>query len=197
MERSLDSGFSVPPEPWRLRGDVRINQRPVSGGNLAWSNVQVGISTLNATVTAGVTTSFAVTTCPALPVGGVSVIAQNNFTRPGAFFLDQALGIVTTCVGTTLTLTAPALVSSGAGANLEFLQWRQAAHTANDTAGTSWPIATVTDIADLVICNANTVGFGVVDNGVSVGTGGYGAAVSATGSTVRPVFCDGTSWTYH
>lgn len=75
--------------------------------------------------------------------------------------------------------------------------WYPAAQIANDAAGTSWPVATPVVISSLAACSATTVGFGVVINGVAVGTGGYGTAVSATGAATRPVFCDGTSWTYH
>ena len=101
------------------------------------------------------------------------------------------------CTGGVLTLQAASTNDAVNGATLQFLEYRPVAHIANDAAGTSWPVATVTDIADLVACDGSAVGFGVVNNGVAVGTGGYGTAVSATGSSTRPVFCDGTSWTYH
>jgi hypothetical protein len=59
----------------------------------------------------------------------------------------------------------------------------------------------VTDVATLNAnspCNGNHVGLGTVNNGQTAAAAGYNAPVgSTTGSTVRLVFCDGTSWTYH
>lgn len=51
-------------------------------------------------------------------------------------------------------------------------------------------------IASLFPCNSGSRGtFQVVNNGIAAPA--YNAAVSATGTSVRPVFCDGTGFTYH
>jgi hypothetical protein len=196
QERLLDHG-SAPSGLPRLFGDVRLNTRPDLNKNLGWMNTQAFATTLAAAVTAGTTTSVAVAACPspALPAG-TNIAAISNINAP-PILLDQVLGTLASCVGTTLTLNAASTYNSASGTPIQFLQWRPVAPVANDPAGTSFPVAAVTDISDLVACRATTVGFGVVNNGVAVGTAGYGTAVSAAGSSTRPVFCDGTSWTYH
>ena len=46
------------------KGDVRLNQKPVPGGNMAWTNAEVARTTLSADVVSGTTTSVAVAACP-------------------------------------------------------------------------------------------------------------------------------------
>ena len=55
-------------------------------------------------------------------------------------------------------------------------------------------------IAALPVCfaGADDALYGTVSDGQTVAAAGYGAAVSTTGSTLRPVFCGGASgWIYH
>jgi hypothetical protein len=70
---------------------------------------------------------------------------------------------------------------------------------AHDAAGTSWPVGTLTYIANLASCAGDaSIGLGVVADGQTVGAAGYNAAIGAGGGiTRRLVFCDGVSWTYH
>jgi hypothetical protein len=111
--------------------------------------------------------------------------------------MNTELGTLNTCTSGTLTLQAASLANAANGDTIQFLQWRPAAKIANDAGGTSWPVAAVVNIVDLAPCGPGTLGMGVVFNGQTVAAAGYGAAVSTTGSTIRPVFCDATSWTYH
>jgi hypothetical protein len=73
------------------------------------------------------------------------------------------------------------------------------AQIAHDAAGTSWPVGTLTYIANLAPCAGDgSIGLGVVADGQTAVAAGYNAAIGAGGgSTRRLVFCDGTSWTYH
>ena len=72
-------------------------------------------------------------------------------------------------------------------------------YVANDVVGTSWPVGTLTYIANLAPCAGDaSIGLGVVADGQTAGAAGYNTAIGAGGGgTRRLVFCDGTSWTYH
>ena len=191
-ERMLDMGSAVPAATNRMRGDIRLNSRPTPGGNMAWTDVPSFSTTLTAPLAVSATTASVAACPPATVPAGVPI--DDIATIP-----SKLLGTFTSCTGTTLTLSA-ASAAGASGDTIQFMEWRQAARIANDQYGLSWPAANPIDVGNLLAsapCNANNVGFGVVTNGVAVGTGGYGTAVSATGSSTRPVFCDGTSWTYH
>ena len=192
-ERTLDIG----PQPFvnktHLEGDTRFNRQPVPGGNMAWAYVSAFTTTLSANLVAGTTTSVGVAACPnpALPAG--TPIDTADFDE------RRHVGDLASCVGTTLTLQAAALANSTSGWQVQFMQSRQAAHIANDAAGTSWPVATVATIANLAPCTGGAnIGLGIAYDGQTAAAAGYNAPVgSTTGGTIRLVFCDGASWTYH
>jgi hypothetical protein len=141
-------------------------------------------------VAVGATTAtVAACPSPALPAGTPIDYANFDDRKP--------VGDLASCVGTTLTFQAPAVAAATSGWQAMFMQSRQAAHIANDAAGTSWPVATLANVSGLAPCNATTVGFGVAYDGETYAAKGYGTAVAGGGATHRPVFCDGTSWTYH
>ena len=125
-ERNLDSGSAAPTaETINLQGNVRLNSTPLPGGPLAWIDAEAFRTTLSGAVTAGTTTSVAVAACPTVaPPAGLVVI---DFTgRTGAVSginVQQPIGNVATCVGTTLTLQAAALNSVPSGHTIQFLQW--------------------------------------------------------------------------
>jgi hypothetical protein len=197
--RLLDSGTVAPsPTSGRLLGDIRFNQHPVSGGSLAWTNInlQSGIF-LNANLAAGATT-LTVTACPnPAPPVGTSVAAASNT----AASLDQVLGTFASCSGAALTLQAGSTFASANGTALQFLQWRPAAPIANDAGGTSWTLGNTMTLTPITLaslpatCAPGT--FAVINNGVAAPV--YNAAVGATtGTATDPVFCtNGNVWKYH
>ena len=197
-QRLLDSGTSPTLDTYHLQGDIRLNQVPVSGGGMAWVNAEVARTTLSAALVSGTTTSVAVAACPnpALPAG-----TPVDWVAPGpdnhSVRLNAYLGTLNDCTGTTLTFRAASLHNAAIGDTIQFLQWHPAAKIANDPSGTNWPVATATYAASLIPCNGGAVGFGVVVDGEAIGSKGYGTAVAGGGGSTRPVFCDGTSWTYH
>jgi hypothetical protein len=202
QERNLDSGASPPYNSWHLQGDTRINQKPVPGGNLAWTNIQLFATSLSANIAAGAT-SVTVASCPTLPAG-TPVIDETGVSKNfGQTQLSQPLGTMNTCAGTTLTLQAGAANAGNNGDTIQFLGFRAAGTISNDPYGFNWPVATNTDIATLLTYSpcggVSSLGLGVVYNGPTAAVAGYNAPVSAgqTGGTVRLVFCDATSWTYH
>ena len=182
-----------------LRGDVSINTLPSPGGNLFWTYTPSFTTTLAGAVTSGTTTSVPVAACPSpvLPAGaGINRLAEGVIEN--AIFLDAVMGTLASCSGTTLTFNNPAAVNGVAGDTIQFMQWYPSGRIANDPDGTSWPaLGKATNVASLVACNENTIGFGIVKDGATTKAAPNGDAVKATGSSVRPVFCDGTSWTYH
>ena len=153
-------------------------------------------------MTAGTTTSVAVSGCPAGLPTNTWVIAQYNVNTPANFLvLDQALGTLASCVGTTLTLNAASAQNSANGTTLLFVEWHPAGPIANDAAGTHWTLGnymTLTPVALASLPAGCTPGtFGVINNGVASPV--YNAAVgSTTGAATDPVFCNGSNvWTYH
>lgn len=196
QERLLDGSAILPTEAWHLQGDVHLNAAPVPGGAMAWTDTPSFTTTLSGAVTGGVTTSVSVAACPSpsLPAG-TPVIDKTGLVTDGVGVLSRELGTLSTCSGTTLTLQAVAVNDGVSSDTIQFLQWRPAAPVAADTGGIVWPLGTPTAIASLPTCSATTVGYAVVNNGVASPT--YNGAVSTTGSSTRPVFCDGSGWTYH
>ena len=94
--------------------------------------------------------------------------------------------------GCTFSGGLPGLVYDGAN-NAWDLNIPGGVVTANTT------IVIPVAVASLPACSSgsNAGAFASVNNGVAIGTAGYGAVVSATGAITRAVFCDGTSWAYH
>jgi hypothetical protein len=189
-ERTIDISTAAFSNDSHREGDVRFNRQPTPGGNLAWSWASAFTTTFSAPVAVGATTAtVAACPSPALPAGTPIDYANFDDRKP--------VGDLASCVGTTLTFQAPAVAAATSGWQAMFMQSRQAAHIANDAAGTSWPVATLANVSGLAPCNATTVGFGVAYDGETYAAKGYGTAVAGGGATHRPVFCDGTSWTYH
>jgi hypothetical protein len=127
MERLLDGGSVQPTDPTHLQGDTRINSKPLPGGNLAWTDAASFSTSLTANVTAGVTTSVAVAACPSpsLPAG-TPIVAYQNYQISGLVVLDQPLGTLSSCSGTTLTFQAAAAYNSLSSTVIRFLQWQKA-----------------------------------------------------------------------
>ena len=202
-ERLLDGGPAPPSEVWHLQGDARVNSKPVSGGNMAWANVPIAITTLNANVVAGTTTSFAVSACPpATVVAGTPVIDQTGF-YDGISHVSLDLGRFASCSGGTLTLQAAATNLGANGDTLQFMQWRAASPISNDPYGVVYHIGYTGGMGVVALmtsypCDGNNIGSSIVNDGLSYVSAGYGVALTTGGGpATRPVFCDGTSWTYH
>jgi hypothetical protein len=198
-ERTLDGGYSVPGGSDHLQGDARLNARPISGGNLAWTNTPSFTTTLAGAVTGGTTTSVTVAACPspALPAG-TPVVDVPGISVGGVTSVSQPLGTLASCTSTTLTLQAAAIGGGASGDTIQFLQWRPAGLIAKDTTGIIYPTGAFSLVSNLPGCDGNNVGFATVNDGLAYGTAGYGVTVTTGGGALaRPVFCDGTSWTYH
>ena len=190
-ERLVDAGVSVPTAAFHQLGDIHFNQVSPPGGSLAWIDTYSAFTNLGAAVVSGTTTSVPVGACPspALPVG-TPITVQNSGSPSG-----KTLGTLASCTAGTLTFQAAASNNANSGDQILFLQWRPAGPVAADTGGVVYPLGKAVAIGSLPVCGAAVVGYATVTDGIASPT--YMQAVSATGSSKRPVFCDGTSWTYH
>ena len=200
QERMIDSGAAADTRPTAIRGNVRFNNNPNSGGAMAWAETVIATSSLGANVVAGTTTSVAVSPCPS-PAPAVGDLVTDEVPVNGVLYTNVLLGTFASCSAGTLTFQAAASNNGSNGDEIFFLEARAAAPISNDAGGYTWPVGRPADVASLLAslpCDGSHIGTGVVSNGQAAGTAGYNAAVtSTTGSATRLVFCDGTSWTYH
>ena len=194
QERLIDSGPAADTRQVAIRGNVRFNNNPHPGDNMAWSETTVATSVLSADVVAGTTTSVAVSTCPAVTVGD---LITDEVPINGIGYTNVLLGTFASCATGTLHFQAAASNNGSNGDVISFLEARPAGLIAKDAQGIVAASAQVF-VTQLPTCTPAIVGSAIVTDGPPVSSAGYGAAVT-TGSDVhtRPVFCDGTSWTYH
>ena len=204
QDRILDMGYAPPnpaAQPWHLWGDTRLNIQPVPGGPAEWLNTPIFTTTLTANIAAGAT-SVGVAACPSPTSPSIVVgtpVVDLTGTSSNGIVLSHDLNLYASCSGGVLHLQYGSANSGSNGDTIQFMQWRPSGRVATDPWGYGEPLG-ITDVATLlanVPCVGAAVALSTVYNGQSVAAAGYNAAVGPTGGTVRLVFCDGTSWTYH